>query len=225
MTARQHTWVGVLAVGQGRQAPLAGASALSAHGMRGVNSEPVHVLIPARMRDTDPPPWVVVHRTKILPPPDRHHGLPPRTAVARSVVDAACWAPSDDQARAIIASAFQQRLVDRAAIVGVLGRLGKIRRQRLIEQTVLDAGGGSESISELELLDLCRGGGLPLPQRQSVVLDSDGRRRYRDGYYEEWRVHIEIDGSQHMTILEDCDYLAALTCQGRLKDAARVGTP
>jgi very-short-patch-repair endonuclease len=41
---------------------------------------------------------------------------------------------------------------------------------------------------------------LPLPARQSVVVDASGRRRYRDAYFEEWRVHVEIDGGQHMEV-------------------------
>ena len=47
---------------------------------------------------------------------------------------------------------------------------------------------------------ICAGSAkLPTPRRQSVINDASGRRRYRDAHFEEWRLHVEIDGSQHMT--------------------------
>lgn len=31
-----------------------------------------------------------------------------------------------------------------------------------------------------------------------VRRDSAGRRRYLDAYFEQWRVHVEVDGGQHL---------------------------
>lgn len=121
---------------------------------------------------------------------------------ARSVIDAAQWAPSDYQARAIITAAFQQRLVDQAAMMLALSRYGRLRRRELITSTIHDAAGGSESIAEHDFLILCRRGRLPAPTRQVVTTDSTGRRRYRDAYFEEFAVHIEIDGGQHTEVRE-----------------------
>ena len=81
-----------------------------------------------------------------------------------------------------------------------LARLTRVHRRVLIAATIRDATAGAESISELDFLNLCRQGRLPLPTRQSVVVDASGRRRYRDAYFEEWRVHVEIDGGQHMEV-------------------------
>lgn len=197
LTPDQRIWVGVLAAGRGRRAPLAGLSALKSYGMRGTHAT-IDVLVPAHMRDVDPPPHVRIHRTMRLPAVDYRRGLPPRTAPPRSVVDAAQWAPTDDNARAIIAAAFQQRLVTLGEMEAVLRRMPRLRRRPLIVETVRDAGGGSQSGAELDFLHLCRRGGLPEPSRQTVRLDTGGRRRYRDAYFEEWRVHVEIDGSQHI---------------------------
>lgn len=83
LTSAQRTWVGVLAAGGGRRVPLAGLSALAAMGLRGIQDNLIHVLLPARMQDSNPPPHVVVHRTTYLPPSDHRPGLPPRTAQSR----------------------------------------------------------------------------------------------------------------------------------------------
>jgi hypothetical protein len=115
LTPAQRAWIGVLAVGRGFPAPLAGVSALTAHGLRGYESWAVHVYLPQQMRGTSVPRFVVIHRTRRLDRVDLHGASPPKTAPARSVLDAARWAGSDDRAPAIVAAAFQQRLVDGAA--------------------------------------------------------------------------------------------------------------
>jgi very-short-patch-repair endonuclease len=37
---------------------------------------------------------------------------------------------------------------------------------------------------------------------QAVRTDSNGRKRYRDAYFAQWNVHVEIDGSQHMNVTD-----------------------
>ena len=41
---------------------------------------------------------------------------------------------------------------------------------------------------------------MPEPSRQATRTDRDGRRRYRDVFFDEWRVQVEIDGSQHTDV-------------------------
>ena len=203
VTEQQRLWIAVLAVGCGRPTYLGGLSALSVLGLRRFDSRAIHVLLPASRRDRDPPPGVVVHRTRHLAVEDRvRTANPPCTAPARSVIDAAQWARSDDEARTIIAASFQQRLVSGDEIDGVLGRLPVINRRALIISTVADARTGSETVSELDLLRICRDAGLPLPSRQVFRIDATGRPRYLDAVFDEWNVRIEIDGGQHMFVEE-----------------------
>ena len=102
VTGPQRDWIGVLGAGRGH-AVLAGLSALSRFGFRGYQDRLVHVLPPARYQDTDPPRGVAVHRTRWLPGSEVHsRGRPPSTMPARSLVDAAQWAPDEDRARAIV---------------------------------------------------------------------------------------------------------------------------
>lgn len=90
LSRSQREWAAVLAAGPGGRAMLGGPSALARFGVRGYEAPAVHVLIPARFRDLDPPRGVVVHRTRFLP---GHHvhtmGRPPAIMPGRSVVDAA----------------------------------------------------------------------------------------------------------------------------------------
>ncbi|MDO3701588.1 DUF559 domain-containing protein [Micromonospora sp. C28SCA-DRY-2] len=197
VNADQFRWAAVLAAGP--SAVLGGLTAAQAGGLRGFPHRIVHVLLPATCRRGPLPPGVVAHRTTRLPSEDVHAaGQPRRTMPARSIADAAQWAATDDEARSIVAAAFQQRLVGGDELHLVVERLPRIRRRRLILDTATDAAGGAHSLSELDFLRLVRRAGLPEPTRQQVRRDSAGRRRYLDAYFEEWRVHVEIDGGQHL---------------------------
>jgi len=200
MTGEQRRWIGSLAAGSGRPAPLAGATALQTYGLRGYESGVVHVYVPARLRPRNLPGFVIVHRTTQLARTDLQIGPPPRTSACRAVIDAAQWSATDDRARAIIAAAVQQRLVDGGGMMRALARMTRVRRRCLITTTINDAAGGCESIAEQDFLRLCRRGGLPMPNRQSATVDSSGRRRYRDAHFEEWSVHVEIDGGHHTEV-------------------------
>ncbi|MEU6075858.1 DUF559 domain-containing protein [Micromonospora sp. NPDC047074] len=193
----QHRWIAVLAAGPA--AVLGGLTAAQAWGLRGYDSRIVHVLLPAVHQTRTLPPGVRLHRTTLLGPEDvLHVGQPPRTMPARSLVDAAQWAVTDEQARAVIAADFQQRLVAGDDLHRILDGMPRARRRSLIRQTAADAAGGAHSLAELDFLGLVRRAGLPDPSRQVVRHDSAGRRRYLDAWFGQWRVHVEIDGGQHL---------------------------
>ncbi|MEU8286944.1 DUF559 domain-containing protein [Micromonospora sp. NPDC048905] len=197
VNAGQLRWVAVLAAGP--QAILGGLTAAQAGGVRGFPGRPIHILLPASCRRGSLPAGVVAHRTTTLTDQDvLAVGQPRRTMPARSIVDAAQWAGDDQQARAIVAAAFQQRLVAADDLHLVVERLPRVRRRQLILATAADAAGGSHSLPELDFLCLIRRAGLPEPTRQKIRYDETGRRRYLDAYFEQWRVHIEVDGGQHL---------------------------
>ncbi|MFG1886875.1 DUF559 domain-containing protein [Micromonospora sp. NPDC049051] len=192
----QLRWIAVLAAGPG--AMLGGLTAAQAGGLRGFSDLAIHLLLPAGRR-RELPQRVVAHRTTHLPERDvLAIGQPRRTMPARSVVDAAQWARTDAEARAIVAAGFQQRIVCEKDLRDVLDRMPRLRRRKLILTVATDAAGGAHSLAELDFLSLARRAGLPEPTRQRVRYDATGRRRYLDAYFEEWRVHVEIDGGQHL---------------------------
>ncbi|GAA3242089.1 DUF559 domain-containing protein [Dactylosporangium siamense] len=193
----QQRWIGVLA----SRGPLAAFSALEVLGLKGYRKPYTEILITARRRVTLTPPDTVIRRSACLTTEDvLTRGSPPSTVAARSLVDAAQWARDDAEAVAVVAAGFQQRLVSGDEVLAVLGRLHGVRREALIRQTVEDARGGSHSISEVQFLQLCRRNGLPDPTRQVVRRDGRGRKRYRDALFEEFGIHVEIDGAQHMEV-------------------------
>jgi hypothetical protein len=201
VTAEQRWMIASLACGAGRRAPLAGVTALTIAGLRGYPAGVVHVLMPWHRRDRNAPYWVAVHRTRHLPASQVHRlATPPYTLPARSLVDAAQWARDDDAAAALVASAFQQRLVTADEVNSVLVDMPGIHRRRLIGAMVADVAGGSHSLPELEFVHGCRREGLPEPSRQVRRDDSTGRRRYLDALFEPYGVHVEIDGAQHLEV-------------------------
>lgn len=146
-------------------------------------------------------PVVRIHRTGVMAPQDAlPRGRPPQTTAARSIVDAAQWAGTDRQARTIVAAGIQQRLTAADELTDVLARMPRAHRRALIAEVVSDAAGGSHSLPERQFLQLCRRYRLPLPDRQVPRRDSTGRRRWLDAYWKEWRLHVEIDGGQHMDV-------------------------
>jgi hypothetical protein len=199
LTSAQKLWVASLAAGNGAPALLGGLSALEVQGLRRFASDLIHVVIRAERKDIDPPDGVRIHRTSVLPAADIDaRAEPPCTRVPRSVVDAAQWARTDREARTIIAMCFQQRLVGAGEITYVLTRLRKVKRRALISRTAADAAEGSETITELDFVGVCRSAGLPLPSRQVVRTDASGRKRYLDAYFDEWGIRVEVDGAHHM---------------------------
>ncbi|GIE32881.1 hypothetical protein Ait01nite_059260 [Actinoplanes italicus] len=210
MNRSQHLWVATLVAGP--EAMLAGVTALTEAGVRGLEEGTVRILVPAERKvstrlpamPAEMPP-VRVTRTRVLPSDHRQVGSPPRTITARAVVDAAVWARSADAARTVIAVSCQQRRVTPGQVFEVLAIRQRLPRARLIEQTLTDIAGGTQALSEINFKRLCRNSQLPMPDFQERRRDASGRIRFLDAYWEKWRLHAEIDGAHHM----DVDHWAA----------------
>jgi very-short-patch-repair endonuclease len=208
LTAEQHCWVAVLAAGE--DAVLAGLAAARAGGLSGRwRYDVIDVLIPYPRCPPDllrrlplGLPAVRVRRTRLLPDEDRQRGRPERTSMARSIVDAAQWARTDDEARSILVAACQQRRVGPAEVGPVLSRMPKARRRGLVVATLADVEGGAEALSEIDLTRLCRHHRLPAPALQQRRVDASGRVRYIDAYWREWPLQVEVDGSYHLDARE-----------------------
>ena len=101
----------------------------------------------------------------------------------------------------LLAAAVQQRLTTAASLREALEAAPRTRHRAALWLAVADIEGGSEALSEIDFIRLCRRHSIPEPMRQAVRLDSAGRRRYLDAG---WRradgrlVAVEVDGALHL---------------------------
>jgi very-short-patch-repair endonuclease len=205
LTHEQQLWVAVLSVGGG--AVVAGVAAAVEGGLRGFRAAPIDLLVPpdrtstlARRHIKPGMPGTRVHRTGVLPDEHVQVGRPMRTTTARSVVDAAQWARSDDEARSIIAAGCQQGRVTPEEILAVVELMPRARRRALVIETARYVEGGAEALSEIDFVRLCRRHGLPPPDLQERRQDASGRVRYLDAYWRDFHLQVEVDGAHHMDV-------------------------
>lgn len=102
---------------------------------------------------------------------------------------------------ALLAAVVQQRLCSPHDLEQAMRVVGRIRHKQHLRPALHDIAGGSEALSELDLVALCRRASLQVPDRQVRRRERSGRVRYLDA---EWRlpggtVVLEVDGSHHMT--------------------------
>lgn len=191
----------------GPKAALAGLTAARLDGLTGFSDKaslidrPVYLLAPYGAKRRTPPLalTVVTHYSQALTDLDVHPLREPRrTRIARSLVDAAAWMPSERGAAAILAAGVQQRLVRPHDLGHVVDRLGALRGRKLIKETIGDIAGGSQALSELDFTrQVIRAFQLPEPSRQSARRDAAGRRRWTDVMWDKYKIVVEIDGAQH----------------------------
>ena len=70
--------------------------------------------------------------------------------MARSLVDAAAWMPTDRGAMGILAAGVQQRLARVDDLGQVVVRIEKLRRRALMTGVLVDIAGGAQALSELD---------------------------------------------------------------------------
>jgi hypothetical protein len=205
LTRGQQLWAAVLTGGD--DAVLAGLTAACAGGLRRDAGPRIHILVPADARPGQPGPAILaataampavaIHRTTRLPDKDIQVGLPRRTTSARSLVDAAQWATTEDEARAIVAAGCRQRVATPEEIFEVLRRMPRARRRAITLEAIGFAASGAEAVSEINFAKLCRSYGLPRPDRQVLRRDESGRPRYLDARWRRYGVCAEVDGGVH----------------------------
>lgn len=199
----------------GPKAALAGLTAAKVDRFKGFDDKkpaadvPFYVLMPpGTKRRTAPLGLTVVpHQSTLLTSEDVHPlWTPRRTRIARSLVDAAVWMPTDRGAMAVLAAGVQQGKARVGDLRAVLDRVGMVRRRGLMLDVLGDIEGGAQALSEIDFSrTVVRKFRLPEPSRQVGRRDSRNRRRWIDVMFDEWKVMVEIDGAQHMQPLDQWD--------------------
>ena len=201
LTPRQRQWAAVLAAG--RDAALAGRTALEVAGLRGWESEAVHILTP---RGRTPPRIeefpVVYHETRCVKDGRLDvGGSLPRTRVERAAVDAGAWSANPRAACGVLAAAVQQRLTTASRLGTALDQSGHTRFRKPMRLALADIAGGAQALSEIDFVRLCRSHRLGQVTHQRVRNDGLGRRRYLDVVIESpdgIQLACEVDGAIHL---------------------------
>jgi very-short-patch-repair endonuclease len=124
---------------------------------------------------------------------------PPRCTVVRAAVDAASWERNSRHATGLVLAVVQQRLAAATDIVAALDRAGPVRHAALLRAVLDEAGGGSDSRAEVDVLRILRDLGVTDVRRQVEIETPDGTRRVDlvvrlpDGRL----LAIEVDGPHH----------------------------
>lgn len=202
----QLLWTAVLGSPVG--AALAAETAAELGGLTGFADVPVAVTIPNSARKPPLPDGVRVLRSLELSELDVHPiSRPPRTRMARSLLDMAITSSSPRRARATLIAGCQQGLCQPQELSAALTRRGPCRHRRLIRETIADAGGGVDSLPESDFDILCSGLGLPPPSRQRLLKRHDGHY-YLDRYWAEFDLCCEVHGIPHMGVQQwDADVI------------------
>jgi hypothetical protein len=184
----------------GPRAVFTAFTAAEAAGLKGWERDETHVLVPPGVERPRIALPYRLHRTS-----DWDDWLTTvagrRRHLGRALVIAASSFRLPRVAAGLLAASVQQRLVTpdrlRAAVIAA----PRTRHRAALIAAIDDIAMGAHALSEIDFARLCRGARLPEPIRQSVRLESGGRRRYPDA---EWelvdgrRVVAEVDGAVHL---------------------------
>ena len=179
---------------------LGGLSALRHDGFTGFDVPATFIVLPEGADRPAPSLSLTTHWSTNLGAADVHPLREPRrTRPARSLIDAAGWCGSDRYARTIVLAGLQQGLVSVASMHEALDRRGMCHRRGLIRESVLDAGGGIQSLPERDFDDVRIRARLPAPTRQRRVKGTDGRF-YLDVSWDDLDLAVEVHGTHHQEV-------------------------
>ena len=193
-TPRNVQWAAILSANG--PAAIGGRTAAASYRLRGFESDDIDVVVGpnTKVPTIDGVRW---HHSRRFTAADMAPGPRlPAVRPARAVVDAASWTDQPRIACALLIASVQQRVTTVGALREALDAAGAIRHGRHLRAVLADVEGGADSLSEIDLTKLAKLAGLPSPIRQSVRLDSQGRRRYLDVDFGAFSV--EIDGGLHL---------------------------
>lgn len=183
-------WAAVLRAGEG--AVLSHLTAAELNGLLDAPAETIFVTVPSTRRITAT--GLVVrtsHRVAQARHPVRE---PPRTTVEETVLDLVELGDTFDDVCGWITRACGRRLTTEEKLRAAMAMRKKMRWRAELDDVLAAAGDGIHSVLEYRYLrDVERAHGLPRSKHQARVV-IDGKVAYRDLYYEEYRLAVELDG-------------------------------
>lgn len=197
LTTAQAEWVALLRCGEG--AVLAAASAMARGGVK-VDAHPRPQVVIPWWRPRLKVELADVRRSRLMSALEVHPvRQPPQFRLDRATIDAASLTRRPDDLRAVLCAPVQQRRLLPGQLRAAVERLGPVTGRALMLRTLDDLELGAQSIHELRFTRGLRRAGLPQPDRQVWREHPDGRR-YLDCEWDQYELHVEIDGLAHRLV-------------------------
>jgi predicted transcriptional regulator of viral defense system len=183
-------WAAVLRAGDG--AVLSHQTAAELHGLIESPAETIYVTVPSTRRVRTPDIAIRISgRIGEARQPNRE---PPRTTVEETVLDLIQVSRTFDDACGWLTRACGKRLTTEAKLRDALSLRKKMPWRAELDDVLAAVGHGIHSVLEYRYVrDVERAHGLPRSRHQVRVV-IDGQVMYRDVYYEEYRLAVELDG-------------------------------
>jgi predicted transcriptional regulator of viral defense system len=183
-------WAAVLRAGDG--AVLSHQTAAELHGLIDSPAEAIYLTVPATRRITIP--GLVIRMSGRIGQARQPNRDPPRTSVEETVLDLAGLSRTFDDACGWITKACGKRLTTEEKLRAAMASRKKMRWRDELNDVLAAASDGIHSVLEYRYLrDVERAHGLPRSKHQVRVV-IDGKTVYRDVYYEEYQLAVELDG-------------------------------
>lgn len=190
-----NLWAAVLYAGPG--ALLSHETAAEILGLTNRRCPVVQVTVPASRRVRSPQ-GVVVHYSSFDYPRWRPlRGIPPHTFYAETIIDLVAAAENLDDVVAWVSRGIARNMVSAAQLRAAAKARRRFRWREQIEEVIDRVAGGSHFPLEFRYgRDVERAHGLPVATRQAKFTKQDGTKGFRDRYYEEYGLIVELDGKE-----------------------------
>ena len=183
-------WAAVLRAGDG--AVLSHQTAAELHKLIDSSAEMIFVTVPSTRRVKVR--GIVIRFSGRIAEAAQANREPPRTTVEETVLDLVELARTFDDACGWITRACGRRLTTEKKLRATMAMRKKMRWRAELGDVLAAAGDGIHSVLEYRYLrDVERAHGLPASRHQLRVV-INGKTVYRDAYYEEYKVAVELDG-------------------------------
>jgi hypothetical protein len=221
MTRDAQLWAAVLAAGPSAQ--LSHQTAAEINRLTDRPSPSIHVTIPADRRIASPQ-GVIIHLSSTLSVGWRFaRGIPPHTFAEETIVDLVHAATDLNDVIAWVTGGFGKGKLSESRLKDVAAARKRLRWRGDLDKIIGAGAGGAHSVIEYRYdHDVEQAHGLPKAAKQVKYTKPDGSRGYRDRYYEEYKLIVELDGKQfhppeHRGRDQDRDNDAAATVGSTLR--------
>lgn len=187
-------WAALRRAGPG--AMLSHETAAELHGLTDKPSAKIHITVPPNRHPAHyrPIAGVVIHRSAQSLPARLPEWELPRTRIQDTVLDLVATARTFDEAYSWISRAMSERLVSIDMLREATSTRKRIRWRVWLTEALADVEGGAYFPLERRYArDVERAHGLPQAERQARR-SIGGRTHYKDNWYPEYRVCVELDG-------------------------------